>query len=456
MASKKNITMKQYNGTDYDTLYPKTNDGQVLLTDSSKELLGITKENASVSDALSDMKLYGAGYAVGDTLTTVRPSISDSWLLCNGSAFDGNTYPELAKYFTINISNSASWTTLSAKMPFTPKQTDKIKKFNDVYFYIVGYGDFDLKSGGNDIYYTTNIDDPSTWTLLPVKGFDICYFKNEYLIVNYSTNVVVYQPHDTVIIYHSSSYDFSTYETFSKEISYVLSGITLYNNGRTNRIASNGDKLFLGTYWYEYNYTTSSGNRDPYCGIGDTIESCVESMCTNVHSFGAPSQIVEVDGNLFGFRYAGTGYTTDTSLVRYTGTGFGTVSGFNGIKGSAVNGIDGVKVGNYIVIRMYNNCICVYDPSTNEVINQIDKYGGLNTIDNYAIVNNNAYQISSSGISSSVSFSLPFNTTISGWSDGTYGGTKIIDTGGNIHIPSNLYTLPTITHSGAYTYIKAK
>lgn len=30
MATNKNITMKQYNGTDYDTLYPKTLVGQVV------------------------------------------------------------------------------------------------------------------------------------------------------------------------------------------------------------------------------------------------------------------------------------------------------------------------------------------------------------------------------------------------------------------------------------------
>ena len=36
MATTKNITMKQFNGTDYDTLYPKTNVEQVEnLTPSS-------------------------------------------------------------------------------------------------------------------------------------------------------------------------------------------------------------------------------------------------------------------------------------------------------------------------------------------------------------------------------------------------------------------------------------
>lgn len=49
MASEKNITMHQYNGTDYDTLYPKTIASQVdgvytqqqILSDSTKTLYGL-------------------------------------------------------------------------------------------------------------------------------------------------------------------------------------------------------------------------------------------------------------------------------------------------------------------------------------------------------------------------------------------------------------------------------
>lgn len=56
MASEKNITMRQYNGVDYDTLYPKTKVEQVegaytqqqILSDSTKELYGLG------SDAVPD------------------------------------------------------------------------------------------------------------------------------------------------------------------------------------------------------------------------------------------------------------------------------------------------------------------------------------------------------------------------------------------------------------------
>ena len=56
MATNKNITMKQFNGADYDTLYPKTKVEQVegaytqqqILSDSTKRLYGLG------SDAVPD------------------------------------------------------------------------------------------------------------------------------------------------------------------------------------------------------------------------------------------------------------------------------------------------------------------------------------------------------------------------------------------------------------------
>ena len=59
MATTKNITMKQFNGTDYDTLYPKTKVEQVegaytqqqILANSTKTMFGLD-ENA-VPDDLS-------------------------------------------------------------------------------------------------------------------------------------------------------------------------------------------------------------------------------------------------------------------------------------------------------------------------------------------------------------------------------------------------------------------
>lgn len=50
------ITMKQYNGSGYDSLYPKDIGQQVLLNDSSlRSLLGITTSNPSINDAIAQL-----------------------------------------------------------------------------------------------------------------------------------------------------------------------------------------------------------------------------------------------------------------------------------------------------------------------------------------------------------------------------------------------------------------
>ena len=63
MATEKNITMKQFNGTDYDTLYPKTKVEQVedaysqqqILADSTKGLYGLDS-GAVPDDVLALLK----------------------------------------------------------------------------------------------------------------------------------------------------------------------------------------------------------------------------------------------------------------------------------------------------------------------------------------------------------------------------------------------------------------
>lgn len=54
MASNYNITMKQYNGTDYDTLYPKTKGAQVAVSDALATELGVTA-GSDVDTAISNV-----------------------------------------------------------------------------------------------------------------------------------------------------------------------------------------------------------------------------------------------------------------------------------------------------------------------------------------------------------------------------------------------------------------
>ena len=52
--------MKEYNGTDYDTLYPETNSGQVLLDSTAKETLNLSG-NPTVDDGFNEIAAGGGG-----------------------------------------------------------------------------------------------------------------------------------------------------------------------------------------------------------------------------------------------------------------------------------------------------------------------------------------------------------------------------------------------------------
>ena len=76
MATEKNITMKQFNGTDYDTLYPKTKVEQVegaysqqqILTDSTKGLYGLG------ADAVPDDVFVSLTNCFAQILVTTSPN----------------------------------------------------------------------------------------------------------------------------------------------------------------------------------------------------------------------------------------------------------------------------------------------------------------------------------------------------------------------------------------------
>lgn len=94
MAEKKNFTIENYNGTDYDTLYPETNSGQVLLDAQAQRILNLPSGD-TLNNAFNHIAYGGGSYAIGDVLVTARNNLGDNWLLCNGAIVDGSQYPVL-------------------------------------------------------------------------------------------------------------------------------------------------------------------------------------------------------------------------------------------------------------------------------------------------------------------------------------------------------------------------
>lgn len=91
MAEKKNFIIENYNGTDYDTLYPETISGQVLLDAQAQRILNLPSGD-TLNNAFNHIA-YGEGsYVIGDVLVTARSNLGDNWLLCNGEIVDGSKY----------------------------------------------------------------------------------------------------------------------------------------------------------------------------------------------------------------------------------------------------------------------------------------------------------------------------------------------------------------------------
>ena len=116
MAEKKNFTIENYNGTDYDTLYPETISGQVLLDIDAQSSTSLST-GATLDDALRHIFKNDGIFQIGDTLTTARTNLGNRWLLCNGATVNSADYPVLSQFFssvTLNYSKVAEYTTARA------------------------------------------------------------------------------------------------------------------------------------------------------------------------------------------------------------------------------------------------------------------------------------------------------------------------------------------------------
>ena len=105
MASEKNITMRQYNGVDYDTLYPKTKVEQVEGAYTQQQIL-----------ANSTKGLYGLGTdAVPDDVLALIKTLVDN---AQNSA-DGKAKIEKQNYIGTGVAGQSAPT--SVTFSFVPK-----------------------------------------------------------------------------------------------------------------------------------------------------------------------------------------------------------------------------------------------------------------------------------------------------------------------------------------------
>lgn len=450
MASKKNITIKQYNGTDYDTLYPKTNDNQVLLTDSSKELLGITKENASVSDALSSVASQDISWKVGDIMTTVRNNLGEKWLLCNGAGVTQTVYPELYNLLPEkDLSALANYDVVTRTQP--PYVIASISTPNGI---PIICGSTSNSYPYTYSFYTANSITDVSWTRRFSSSYSSnpfnnwVYWNNQYISCSYSStsgtgaswNGVLYLIHCDDILTQSTPP--------TQVILHSESGDPQSNLIHGDRLFVNNDQLYvcspvIPTYaTYKYGFYTVNKSY----GAGQISTNVACSDVTN--------------GRIFGIKW--TQNPTTLTIVELVNNVWEDVQVLDNISLNSGNMKSFYYNDEYYICMSISTIAYLYKRKSDdswELVGQKDIGSNISIRQYYdghiyfgssnSSVNINCVSVDNFTTESIVSIPVKGIITEDGYifSGGDGGSTWHIKDG---------RILPTITQSGAYTYIKAK
>lgn len=103
MGIEKNITMKQFNGTDYDTLYPKTLGSQIAST------VPVNVGGTGITTNPSLLVNLGSGSASNVFQGSPRPGITGVLPVANGGT-NVTSYAALAGQLSPYITSGAKWT----------------------------------------------------------------------------------------------------------------------------------------------------------------------------------------------------------------------------------------------------------------------------------------------------------------------------------------------------------
>ena len=222
MAEKKNFIIENYNGTDYDTLYPETNSGQVLLDTVAQASTNLSS-GSTLDDALNGITKDGGGFQVGDTLTTARKNLGNKWLLCNGSHVLTENYPELGELFD---SKEFDWIAMGdsgkAILNFATNAEQTNEKF--------------LISTDDGVYFGSDLVNSASWAkLFTYTNADVYYLNNTWIVISdtnwkyYSGNEVTANNFANISVPSSPRYTFDDI-AYSGDKYYILSKYTKSDN----------------------------------------------------------------------------------------------------------------------------------------------------------------------------------------------------------------------------------
>lgn len=451
MAVDRNVTWKEYNGTDYDNLYPTTKDSNVLLSTESKEKLGITGDGATIANAFAGIVNNGAGFAVGDTLTTRRQNLGDKWLLCNGATVQAEQYPELSQLFQdIDLTKSGTFTSVdvgSFRSSFNNIPHRRYKKVGD-YWIITGNN---YSGSYACAWYSDTPTVASSWKALKISVgnltytvFDMCYYQGKYVAVA-----------NHLQIYYS--------DTIDGEYTAVASGVT--GGYGFTFVETDGTRVFASRRWSDSGnygslvvwtsdlfgsatfkqasgyglrrsgnkiYWEPSGYQSTTTGLRVYNESTNSWVNATVNISGR--QIVNSSGPVYvnGKYYAALNTRAGTSGTPE----YGIFSSDDGVAFNSV-GVGGVQ---YIYCAIDNVLV-----TTNGVLYEINNNGSLSNIGTLGV--------SSPGF---VNFNGMNSSDIAFVCTGSDSSTTTNYIVAASYVNTTNFVLPSISLNKTYTYIKAK
>ena len=220
MAEKKNFIIENYNGTDYDTLYPETNSGQVLLDSDARVTTGLAS-GSTLDDALQSVVKDGGAFQIGDALTTVRTNLGDKWLLCNGQQITQTDYPVLVGLLGGELFNWVS------------KGTSAIVNINNIVNKTTTAGDlflaaFRMEESSGSVYYCSYSTDLLSWQSLKTNDskFDIWCVNGTWII--YSDYAVIADRSKKASYYSGENMNFDNF-TAINGITESIDGVAYWN-----------------------------------------------------------------------------------------------------------------------------------------------------------------------------------------------------------------------------------
>lgn len=389
-----------------------------------------------ITDGTNDTKwvtpkgLSDHTYKIGDILSTVRTDLDDKWLLCNGSTVDANLYPDLSDILIMTPENEHAYTSTLSK-----QLSDVL--ITPVVHYLNGYQVCTYK---NHLLYSHN------------------NFKNYSQKDNLYTMVSQYEhiPDNYCSAYGNGLYVFGLWDSGSNTIS-IIYGTSLggsFTKKQFERLTGRFDSCelkgitFINDYFYLV-YSTTNNIDDCKVHVQKSRD-CI-NWADTIMAHGKNLYNASIPYYVNGLYYMMVATGTNESKI-YSGPSMENMSIANG---TPITGLDSVN--GYLFASKTDGLYYFKKPSENWTQCNLNKYGPL-SYGNGIYARGDSFVYGPNGAKQSVPGGAKDKLLLLYNGIGLRGLFNMNSDAHSCQIQFSVIqpTLPEISSSGFYHYIKAK